>query len=61
MKILFEPSLDRALEIVKASGYEVTPLTLEVKLQRFREKHGQGSGKEYWHGLAKVAEEHFKI
>ena len=34
--------------------------TLAQKFQEFRTKHGQGSGKEYWKGLERIAEEHNK-
>lgn len=33
--------------------------TLVQKLQEFRQKHGQGSGKEYWEGLERIAKEHY--
>jgi hypothetical protein len=59
LESLDELSLDRALDIVRAEGYEVTAPTLAKKFQSFREKHGRGSGKEYWEGLEKIAEEHY--
>ncbi|MHB8674636.1 MAG: hypothetical protein ACYDAK_13295 [Candidatus Limnocylindrales bacterium] len=53
-------SLDHALEIVKEAGYEVKPLTLAMKFRAFKEKRGNGSGEDYWQGLEKIAEEHYK-
>lgn len=52
-------SLDRALEIVKSAGYEVSEPSLAKKFQAFREKHGKGSGDAYWDGLVVIAYEYF--
>jgi len=54
-------SLGEAIKLVREAGYEVKEITLQAKFQAFREKHGQGNGKEYWNGLAKIAEEYFEV
>ena len=54
-------SLDRALEIVKEAGYEVTPLTLEKKIRDYFKNDGILYSDEAIEGLVEVATKHFNV
>jgi hypothetical protein len=56
-------TLDRALEVVKEAGYEVTPLTLAKKFKAFREeyKDNEVNTGDYFEGLVKIATKHFGV